>query len=229
VFTLQPQLGRAPVKSRFTRAVAEKSRFNRSVAESLVRGQKHLALDCLVDRDLTPEIATVLAAFGKIVSLDGIETMNKELAAPLVQYQGPLLSLQGLGELDGEVEKLFVPLVQDGRAALPAAGMFNIATLRTFAESKVKANASPNPQQKKDFVSFLDRSRKREWTGKGRANKGQARVVLLLPSEVEFEDGDKKARIARDALTDLSKDRLVNLAKDAAVIAAARKEDLLSQ
>ena len=228
VFTLHPQLGRAPVTSRFTRAVVDKSRFTRAVAESLVRGQKHLKLDCLVDRDLTPEIATVLAAFGKIVSLDGIETMNKELAAPLVQYQGQLLSLQGLGELDGEVEKLFVPVVQDGRAALPGAGMFNIATLRTYAEDKVKANAFTDPQQKKDFASFLDRSKKREWTGKGRA-KGQARVVLLLPSEVEFDDGGKRARIVRDAFTDLSKDRLVNLAKDAAVVAAARKDDLLAQ
>ena len=229
VFTLEPQLGRATLKSRFNRAVGDKSRFSRAVAESLIRGQKHLKLDCLVDRDLTPEIATVLAAFGKIVSLDGIETMNKEVAAPLVQYQGPLLSLERLGELDGEVEKLFLPVVQEGRAALPGAGMFNIATLRTFAENKVKANAFPNPQQKKDFASFLDRSRKREWTGKGRANKGQARVVLLLPIEVEFDDGDRKARIVRDALTDLSKDRLVNLAKDAAVVAAVRKDDLLAQ
>jgi len=219
VFTLQPRGGLA----------VGKNRFDSAVAQSLARGQKHLKLDCLVDRDLTPEIATVLGTFGKVVSLDGISQMTAELAAPLSQYKGPLLSLQGVGKLDQAIEKIFEPAVEQGNTFLPGAGMLNIAMLRTFAENKVKAHAFPDPQQKKDFASFLDRSRKREWAGKGRANKGQARVVLLLPSEVEFDDGDKKARVVLDALTDLSKGRLDELAKDAKVVAAVRKDALLAK
>jgi hypothetical protein len=229
VFTLQSQVSPGPVKKRFNFPAAAKSRFNGAIAESLTRGQKHLNLDCLVDRDLTPEIATVLAAFGKIVSLDGIETMSKELAAPLVQYQGPLLSLAGVGELEEEVEKLFEPVVQDGRAALPGAGMFNIATLRTFAEEKLKTNTFPDPQQKKDFASFLEFSKKREWAGSGWAQKGRAKVVLLLPDEVEFDNDNVKKRLDRVGLSDQSKRRLDELAKDAEVVAKARKDDLLAQ
>jgi hypothetical protein len=219
VFTLQPRGGLA----------VGKNRFNIAVAQSLARGQKHLKLDCLVDRDLTPEIATVLGMFGKIVSLDGIRQMTPELAAPLAQYKGPLLSLQGVGELDEAIEKLFEPVVQNGSTSLPDAGMFNIATLRTFAEEKVKTNAFQDPQQKKDFASFLEFSKKREWAGSRWAEKGRAKVVLLLPDEVEFDNGDEKKRRDRDGLSELSKGRLDELAKDAKVVAAARKDALLAQ
>jgi hypothetical protein len=219
VFTLQPRSGQS----------VGKSRFNIAVAQSLARGRKHLNLDCLVDRDLTPEIATVLGTFGKIVSLDGIRQMTPELAAPLAQYKGPLLSLQGVGALDKAIEKLFEPVVQNGSTSLPGAGMFNIATLRTFADDRWKKNNFQNPQQKEDFRSFREFSKKREWAGRGRANRGQARVVLLLPDDVEFEDGDKKARVGRADLLESSKDRLDELAKDAKVVAAARKDALLAQ
>ena len=224
VFTLRPRSGLA----------VGRNRFDIAVAQSLARGQKHLKLDCLVDRDLTPEIATVLGTFGKVVSLDGIETMNKELAAVLSQYKGPLLSLQGVGELDEAIEKLFEPVVENGSTFLPDAGMFNIAMLKTFAdaklaEEKAKTYIFQNPQQKKDFASFVEFSKKREWTGKGWANRGRAKVVLLLPDEVEFEDGDKKARVVRADLTELSKGRLDELAKDAKVVAAVRKDALLAK
>ena len=224
VFTLQPRGGLA----------VGKSRFNLAVAQSLARGQKHLKLDCLVDRDLTPEIATVLGTFDKIVSLDGIRQMTPELAAPLAQYKGPLLSLQGVGELDEAIEKLFEPVVQNGSASLPDAGMFNIATLRTFAkqklaEEKAKTYTFQNPQQKEDFASFLDSSKKREWAFQGRANKFLWMVVLLLPEKVEFEDGGKKERFARALLLPSSMRRLDELAKDAKAVAAARKDAMLAQ
>jgi hypothetical protein len=224
VFALQPRGGLA----------VGKNRFNLAVAQSLVRGQKHLKLDCLVDRDLTPDIATVLSAFGKVVSLDGIQNMTPELAAPLAQYKGPLLSLQGVGKLDKAIEKLFEPVVQNGSASLPDAGMFNIATLRTFAKQKVaeekaKTFTFQNPEQKKDFTSFLESSKKRQWEFQGRANKFQVTAVLLLPDEVDFDNAGMKTRFARAALLPSNINRLDGLAKDAKVVAAAMKDALLAQ
>ena len=224
VFTLQPRGGLA----------VGKNRFNLAVAQALARGQKHLKLDCLVDRDLTPEIATVLSAFGKVVSLDGVQNMTPQLAAPLAQYKGPLLSLQGVGKLDKAIEKLFEPVVQNGSASLPDAGMFNIATLRTFAKQKVaeekaKTFTFQNPEQKKDFTSFLESSKKRQWEFQGRANKFQVLAVLLLPDEVEFDNAGTKARFARATLLPSNMRRLEELAKDAKVVAAAMKDALLAQ
>ena len=224
VFTLQPRGGLA----------VGKNRFNLAVAQSLVRGQKHLKLDCLVDRDFTPEIATVLSAFGKVVSLDGIQNMTPELATPLTQYKGPLLSLKGVSELDKAIEKLFEPVVQNGSASLPDAGMFNSATLRTFAKQKVaeekaKTYTFENPEQKKDFMSFLDSSKKRQWEFLGRANKFQVMAVLLLPDEIEFDNAGTKARFARATLLPSNIRRLEELAKDAKVVAAAQKDALLAQ
>ena len=224
VFTLRPRSGLA----------VGRNRFDIAVAQSLARGQKHLKLDCLVDRDLTPEIATVLSAFGKVVSLDGVQNMTPQLAAPLAQYKGPLLSLQGVGKLDKAIEKLFEPVVQNGSASLPDAGMFNIATLRTFAKQKVaeekaKTFTFQNPEQKKDFTSFLESSKKRQWEFQGRANKFQVLAVLLLPDEVEFDNAGTKARFARATLLPSNMRRLEELAKDAKVVAAAMKDALLAQ
>jgi len=176
----------------------------------------------------------VLSAFGKVVSLDGIQTMTPELAAPLAQYKGPLLSLQGVGKLDKAIEKLFEPVVQNGSLSLAGAGMFNIATLRTFAKQKVaeekaKTFTFQNPEQKKAFTSFLESSKKRQWEFQGRANKFQVTAVLLLPDEVDFDNAGMKTRFARAALLPSNINRLDGLAKDAKVVAAAMKDVLLAQ
>jgi hypothetical protein len=227
VVTLQPQLVRAIVKNRFNRAVADKSLFNRAVAESLARGQKHLKLDCLVDRDLTPEIATVLAACGTIVSLDGIQSIPPGVAAPLAQYQGPLLSLAGVKEVAPEDEALLLPLVEANRASLPEGGMLNIAGLRDFVLAIRRGKGPETADRRVLYDGFLDRSKKREWAVQMPAAKPRVQTVLLLPNDVEFDDGRQKIRAPRARLTPVSLQTLGKLQDDAKAVAAIRKEDLL--
>ena len=230
VFTLQSQAGPVPVKKRFTRAVVDKSRFGREIAESLVRGQKHLKLDCLVDRDLTPGIATVLAAFGKIVSLDGIQNIPPAVAAPFAQYQGPLLSLAGVSQIAPEDETLLRPLVEANHASLPEVGMLNVAGLRDFVLAIRRAKNPETPARKALYDEFLDRSKKREWAVQMPAGKSRVQVVLLLPSDVQFDGGGPKIPpLPRVRLTQVSLQTLDKLQDDAKEVAVIRKDDLLAQ
>jgi hypothetical protein len=217
VFTLQPRGGLA----------VGKSRFNLAVAQSLARGQKHLKLDCLVDRDLTPEIATVLSSFGKVVSLDGIENIPLGVAAPLAQYKGPLLSLAGVRQVAPADEALLMPLVEANRASLPEAGMLNIAGLREFVLIIRKEKGPEQAARKALYDGFLDRSKKRNWAVQMPAAKLQVQVGLLLPNDVEFDNGGAKLRGPRARLTPLSQQTLGTLHDDAKEVAVLRKEDLL--
>jgi len=74
--------------------------FDETIAQTLAGGQKHLDLDCLVDDDMTPAIAQALASSSKIVSLDGIQTVSAQVAAGLLRYQGPMLSLANFKAVD---------------------------------------------------------------------------------------------------------------------------------
>jgi hypothetical protein len=228
VFTLQPQLGPAVVKNRFNRPVAAKIRFNAAIADSLVRGQKHLNLDCLVDADLSPAIATVLAASGKIVSLDGIQAIPPGVAAPFAQYQGPLLSLAGVKEVAPADEALLLPLIEANHASLPEAGMLNIAGLRDFVLD-IRRAKNPEPQVRKAlYDDFLDRSKRREWAVQMPAGKSRVQVVLLLPNDVEFDGGGpQNLPVPRVRLTPVSLQTLDKLQDNAKEVAAIRKEDLL--
>jgi hypothetical protein len=217
VFTLQPRSGLA----------VGKSRFNIAVAQSLARGRKHLNLDCLVDRDLTPEIATVLGTFGKVVSLDGIRQMTPELAASLAQYKGPLLSLAGVAQVAPEDEAVLLPLIQANHAILPDAGMLNIAGLRDFVLNCRKAKVPVPGNQKALYDSFLDRSKNRQWAVLMPARKLQVQAVLLLQNDVEFDDAGVKIRGPRALLTPQSQQTLGKLQDDAKAVAVIRKEDLL--
>jgi hypothetical protein len=228
VFTLQSQVGPGPVKKRFSRAVVGKGRFDVAIAESLVRGQKHLNLDCLVDADLSPGIATVLAASGKIVSLDGIQAIPPGVAAPFAQYQGPLLSLAGVKEVDPADEALLLPLIESNRACLPGVGMLNVARLREdFVLASRRAKNPEQPVRKALYDDFLDRSKKREWAVQMPAGKSRVQVVLLLHNDVEFDDGLQKFRLPRVRLTPVSLQTLDKLQDNAKEVAAIRKEDLL--
>jgi hypothetical protein len=229
VFTLQSQVGPGPVKKRFNRAGVDKIRFNAAIAESLVRGQKHLNLDCLVDRDLTPGIATVLAAFGKIVSLDGIQNIPPEVAAPLAQYQGPLLSLAGVSKIAPAEEALLLPLVVANHASLPEAGMLNVAGLRDFVLASRRAKNPEQPVRKALYDVFLDRSKKQLWAVQMPAGKKSVQPVLLLPNDVEFDDGLQKFRLPRVRLTPVSLQTLDKLQDNAKEVADIRKDDLLAQ
>ena len=232
VFTLRRRVGGLRLGTgTFDAKLAQK------LSQKLSQGQKHLNLDCLSDLDLTPEIAAILATSRNVVSLDGIQSMTKEVAAALAGYQGPLLSLAGVEELEDGAEPLLEPLVRDGRVSLPKKDMFNIAELRKFVEEKRRAkkfqgdesdDADETDEQKKTFDSFWDRSRVRLWAGKGRTNRGQMKVVLLLPDKVEFDDGNNKVMVDRNNLLEASKSRLDKLAEDATAVVAMRKDSLLS-
>jgi hypothetical protein len=198
-----------------------------ATAQSLVRGQKHLKLDCLVDRDFTPEIATVLSAFGKVVSLDGIENIPLGVAAPLAQYKGPLLSLAGVRQVAPADEALLMPLVEANRASLPEAGMLNIAGLREFVLIIRKGKGPEQAVRKALYDGFLDRSKKRDWAVQMPAAKLRTQAVLLLPNDVEFDDGMLKKRGPRARLTPVSQQTLGKLQDDAKAVAVLWKEDLL--
>lgn len=221
VFTLQPQRG----------LVVGKGRFTAAAAEALARGQKHLMLDCLTGQDLTADAAAKLAASSKMVSLDGLGVLDMAAGLPavLAQYQGPLMSLTGVQQIGVGVEKLFEPLVEDGRASLPAVGMFGIAKYRDFVTDRRKAQVPETPEQKKVFDEFMKGSKPQDWSAVGRGNNVRAKVVLLLPADVEFDVpgvGVRRGPIAM--LLKTSRDRLEELAKDARAVAAIRKEDLIN-
>jgi hypothetical protein len=207
VFRLQPRVGLA----------VGKGEFDTTVAKTLARGRKDLDLDCLAALDA--DVAAALADSGTVVSLDGLRAITGELATPLIRYQGPLLSLQGIETIDDGVATLFEPLVKADRSCLPAAGMFNIAGLRTFVADTA---------QQKQFSSFWNLSKSREWSGQERIAKGRARVVLLLRNEVVFGNEDRESRIARDKLSASSRNSLTTLADNAATVVAARKDHLLA-
>jgi len=196
---------------------AAQSRFDRGVAQSLARGRKHLDLDGLGALDV--DAAAAIATAGTVVSLDGLKTMTAELAAPLLQYKGPLLSLQGIETIDPSLSVLFEPLVVADRASLPGVEMVNIAGLREFVS---------DTQQQKRFESFWNLSKSREWSGLTRTAKGRARVALLLPGEVVFENDGREARVVRDNLSAASRKQLTTLAKNALEVAASRKAHLLA-
>ena len=226
VFALQPQRGLMVGTGRFTPAVAE----------SLARGQKHLKLDCLTNQDLTPDIATKLAASSRIVSLDSLAVVDgaQGLVQPLVQYEGPLLSLAGVQQIGKADEAQFGPLVREGRVSLPEVGMFDIAGLRGFVTERRKRQVGETPEQKKVLDDFIRGSKTHQWEGAGRGNVVRAKVVLLFPDDVEFDvpganvaGGPKNLRVARALLLKTSQDRLKELAKDAREVAVIRKEDLL--
>ena len=222
VFTLQPRRG----------LIVGKGRFTASVAESLARGQKHLKLDCLTDRDLTPEIATKLAASSRIVSLDGLGVLNGPagLASTLSQYKGPLMSLAGVKQVGEGGEALFEPLVKDGRVSLPETGMFGIAAYRDFVTARRKRQVVETPEQKKVFDDFMRGSKTQEWSGAGRIKTVRAKVVLLLSDDVEFDvGGPQSVRGPRAMLLKTSQGRLEQLAKDARVVGVIRKDELLNE
>jgi hypothetical protein len=227
VFTLQSQVGPGPIKKRFNFPVAAKSRFNGAIAESLTLGKKHLNLDCLVDADLSPAIATMLAASGKIVSLDGIQAIPPGVAAPFAQYQGPLLSLAGVGQIAPADEALLLPLVEANRASLPEAGMLNVAGLRDFVLNSRRAKNPEQPVRRALYDDFLDRSKMQLWSVQMPAGKKRVQPVLLLPNDVEFDDGPQEFRLPRVRLTPVSLQTLDKLQDSAKEVAAIRKEDLL--
>jgi hypothetical protein len=193
-------------------------RLDKAVAQKLARGRKHLDLDCLTELDA--DVAATLASSDAMLSLDGIRTIANEFATALLQYKGPLLSLEGVDSIDDEIARRFEPAVEDDRVCLPGVGMFNIVALRTFVEDTA---------QQKSLGSFWSLSKSREWSGLGRLEKGRAKVVLLLADTVVFSNGDRESRVAIAKLSEASKASIAMLAKNAAAVAAARKAALLAE
>ena len=204
-------------------------KFDETIAQTLAGGQKHLDLDCLVDDDMTPAIAQALALSATIVSLDGIQTVSAQAAAGLLLYQGPMLSLAHFKVVNGGAANSLEPLVTAGRTCLPAAGMFNIAELRSFVENPLTTQAALGAEQKKAIESLRRLTKKRVWVFVN-GNKLDAKASLVLPDMVELEDKiGGKQRYPRKALLNASQTFLETLVDNATEVAAARKEVLFKE
>lgn len=220
VFVLHPSAG----------AAAGKIRFGREMAMSLARGRKHLNLDCLTDRELTPEVAAALASASTIVSLDGITVLEKDCVEAFTKYGGPLVSLANVGEVDATIAEQIMPLFKEHRVSLPQAGLVDVADLRGFVNARRESDTPETAAQKKTFGAFLDRSKRQEWTPVGRAPKFRAQVVQLFPGEVEFElVGGQRVRGPRARLMPANQATLDRLQECAKEVAAVRKDDLYGE
>ena len=200
--------------------------LDEATAAMLTRGRKALDVDGF--RTITPDAFRTLCRSQRVISMSGLREIPDGCLPDLCNHTGPMVFLDGIGQLDEERIKSLVTLIEDDRISLTGAGIYNIRGLRKYAK---KMEPDGRRLDGDAIQQFLARSDNEDWVRTGRIDPLRAMVWLLSREKVVFGTTDGKEIVTRDrnTLSKNSLNKLDKLAELAGKVSMARKALLFAQ